>query len=99
MQTDAMFRMYSMTKVLTSFVALRLYEDGLLAFDDVVSGYIPSFDRAWNIAVDSEDGPDRIEYCSFLSGKTSLHLPLSLGTSARTDTHQTSDERDLWYRV
>ena len=34
MRTDAMFRMYSMTKVLTSFVALRLYEHGLLAFDD-----------------------------------------------------------------
>ena len=73
MRTDAMFRMYSMTKVLTSFVALRLYEDGLLAFDDPVSDYIPSFGRTWNIAVDSEDGPDRIDYCSFLSGKTATY--------------------------
>ena len=62
-----------MTKVLTSFVALRLYEDGLLAFDDPVSDYIPSFGRTWNIAVDSEDGPDRIDYCSFLSGKTATY--------------------------
>lgn len=52
MQTDAMFRMYSMTKVLTSFIALRLYEEELFELDDPVSQFIPSFDRAWDIVVD-----------------------------------------------
>ena len=53
MQTDAMFRMFSMTKVLTSFVALRLYEEGLFDFEDPVGKYIASFDRSWDIVIDS----------------------------------------------
>lgn len=40
MRTDAMLRMFSMTKVLTSFVALRLYEEGLFDLEDPVSKYI-----------------------------------------------------------
>ena len=55
MARDAMFRMFSMTKVLTSFVALRMYEEGLFDFEDEVSQYIPSFDRDWDIVVDSDD--------------------------------------------
>ena len=69
MQTDAIFRMFSMTKVLTSFVALRLYEEGLFDFEDPVSKYIPSFDRSWDIVVDSKSGPESIDYKSFLTGR------------------------------
>ena len=60
MQTDAMFRMFSMTKVLTSFVALRLYEEGLFDLEDRVSKYIPSFDRPWDIVRDSEMDLNRL---------------------------------------
>ena len=69
MKTDAIFRMFSMTKVLTSFVALRLYEEGLFDLEDPVSKYIPSFDRTWEVVVDSERGPESIAYRSFLTGK------------------------------
>jgi CubicO group peptidase (beta-lactamase class C family) len=69
MQTDSMFRMYSMTKVLTSFVALRLYEEELFNFDDPVSKFIPSFDRSWEIVVDSADGAETIDYKSILTGE------------------------------
>lgn len=71
MQTDAMFRMFSMTKVLTSFVALRLYEEGLFDFEDPVGKYIASFDRSWDIVIDSKDGPDSLDYTSFLTGQCS----------------------------
>ena len=69
MQTDSMFRMYSMTKVLTSFLALRFYEEELFNFDDPVSKFIPSFDRSWDIVVDNANGKESIAYKSILTGK------------------------------
>jgi len=47
MRADAMMRMYSMTKVLTSTIALMLHDRGLLRLDDPVGDYIPSYDRDW----------------------------------------------------
>lgn len=47
MQPDAMMRMYSMTKVLTSTIALMMYDRGLLKLNDPVSDYLPEFDRDW----------------------------------------------------
>jgi CubicO group peptidase (beta-lactamase class C family) len=44
MTPDALFRMYSMTKVFTSALALKLHAlTGELACEDLVSDYIPSF--------------------------------------------------------
>ncbi len=43
MQPDAIFRMASMTKPITSIAILKLYEDGKLDFQDPVSKYIPEF--------------------------------------------------------
>lgn len=71
MPTNALFRMFSMTKVLTSFVALRLYEDGLFKFEDAVGDYVSSFKRVWEVVVDCEDGGETIDYRSFLTGETS----------------------------
>lgn len=42
-QIDDIFRIYSMTKPLTSFLALKLAEDGLLSVDDPVGQYLPEF--------------------------------------------------------
>jgi CubicO group peptidase (beta-lactamase class C family) len=69
MRTDAMFRMYSMTKVMTSFLALRFYEEGLLDFNDPVSKYIPSFHREWEVVKDADDGGDWLNYRSMLTGR------------------------------
>ncbi len=43
MQTDAIFRIASMTKPITSVAILMLWEDGKLDLDDPVSKYIPEF--------------------------------------------------------
>jgi CubicO group peptidase (beta-lactamase class C family) len=43
MQPDAILRLYSMTKLITSVAALMLYEDGRFLLDDPVSCYIPEF--------------------------------------------------------
>lgn len=43
MTTDAIFRIYSMTKPVTSAAALMLYEEGRFQLDDPVFLYIPEF--------------------------------------------------------
>ncbi|MHC4406692.1 MAG: serine hydrolase domain-containing protein [Planctomycetota bacterium] len=43
MQTDAIFRIASMTKPITSVAVMMLWEDGKLGLDDPVSKYIPEF--------------------------------------------------------
>ena len=41
MPADAIFRLYSMTRPITSLAALMLYEEGKLGLDDPVSRYLP----------------------------------------------------------
>ena len=43
MTEDALFRIYSMTKPVTSVAIMMLYEDGKLNLDDPVSKFIPEF--------------------------------------------------------
>ncbi len=43
MASDAIFRIFSMTKPVTSIAAMLLVDDGKLKLDDPVSKYIPSF--------------------------------------------------------
>src|SRR5205085_9287862 len=43
MTKDAIFRLYSMSKPITSVMAMMLVEDGSLSLDDPVSKYIPAF--------------------------------------------------------
>jgi CubicO group peptidase (beta-lactamase class C family) len=43
MTADTLFRIYSMTKPITSFAALMLVEEGKLSLGDPVSKYIPAF--------------------------------------------------------
>ena len=43
MQPDTIFRIYSMSKPITSVAAMMLYEQGKLKLDDPVSKYIPEF--------------------------------------------------------
>jgi len=42
-ETDTLFRIYSMTKPITSVAAMMLYEDGAFELHDPVSRFIPSF--------------------------------------------------------
>jgi CubicO group peptidase (beta-lactamase class C family) len=43
MQADTIFRIYSMTKPVTSVAAMMLYEQGKLKLDEAVSKHIPQF--------------------------------------------------------
>ncbi|QQO22878.1 beta-lactamase family protein [Bradyrhizobium diazoefficiens] len=43
MSADTIFRLYSMSKPITSVVAMMLVEEGRLALDDPVAKYIPAF--------------------------------------------------------
>ena len=43
LQTDSIFRLYSMTKPLTAIGMLVLYEEGKWALDDPVSKYLPEY--------------------------------------------------------
>ena len=43
MTADSIFRLYSMSKPITSVAAMMLVEDGKLTLDDPVSKYIPAF--------------------------------------------------------
>ena len=56
MAPDALMRMYSMTKVLTSTVALMLYDKGLFQLNDPVGSYLPSFDREWTVVREADQG-------------------------------------------
>ena len=45
MADDTIFRLYSMTKPITSVALMSLYEQGLFQLDDPVSRWVPSWDR------------------------------------------------------
>jgi CubicO group peptidase (beta-lactamase class C family) len=46
MTDDTIFRLFSMTKPITSVVAMQLIEEGKIKLDDPVAKYIPSFAKA-----------------------------------------------------
>jgi CubicO group peptidase (beta-lactamase class C family) len=56
------FRLFSMTKAITSVVAVKLVEDGKIKLDDPVSKYIPSFANV-KVGVEkkAEDGTKTLE--------------------------------------
>eukprot|EP00045_Choanoeca_perplexa_P005469 m.46324 g.46324 ORF g.46324 m.46324 type:complete len:462 (+) comp13138_c0_seq1:69-1454(+) len=55
MTRNTLFRIYSMTKPITSAAVMMLYEQGLIQLDDPIHRYIPSF-TTMNVAVGSENG-------------------------------------------
>lgn len=57
MQADTLFRIFSITKIITSVAALMLYEEGAFQLHDPVSDYIPEFGRV-EVAVDPHHSTD-----------------------------------------
>jgi len=55
MEKDAIFRIASMTKILTSAAALKLYEEGKFLLDEPVKKYIPEFADLRVIAPDCKN--------------------------------------------
>ncbi|KJC39676.1 beta-lactamase [Bradyrhizobium sp. LTSP849] len=57
MSADTIFRLYSMSKPITSVMAMMLVEEGKLSLDDPVSKYIPAFaDMKVGVEKKAEDG-------------------------------------------
>ena len=56
MMDDAIFRIYSMTKPITSIALMTLYEKGYFQLNDPVSRYVPSWKnhRVW-VSGEGED--------------------------------------------
>jgi CubicO group peptidase (beta-lactamase class C family) len=61
MQPDTLFRIYSMTKPITSVAILMLFEAGCLRLTDPISRFIPSFNRNLQVAVHPDTGSETIE--------------------------------------
>ena len=57
MLADAMFRLYSMSKPITSVAAMMLVEEGRLRLDDPLSTYIPAFAKT-RVGIDRAGGDE-----------------------------------------
>src|ERR1700738_3150279 len=61
MTADTIFRLYSMSKPITSIAAMMLVEDGKLRLDDTVAKYIPAFaDVKVGVEKRGEDGKSEL---------------------------------------
>jgi CubicO group peptidase (beta-lactamase class C family) len=59
MTADTIFRLYSMSKPITSVAAMLLVDDGVLSLSDPLSKYIPAFADA-RVAVETHDAHGKI---------------------------------------
>lgn len=57
LREDAIFRIYSMTKPITSVAALMLVEEGRLRLDDSVADYLPTFASLQRVTGGDNDAP------------------------------------------
>ena len=103
MKQGSVFRMYSMTKVLTSTVALMLSEKGALSVDDAVGEYIPSFHRQWDIVAASKDEASAagvVEYVDMVSGKNvTIPFTRSAAKRAMLISHLMSEHSGIGYEI
>jgi len=60
MTADTIFRLYSMSKAITSVAAMMLVDEGKVALDDPLSKYISAFADV-NVAVEKRDGHGKAE--------------------------------------
>jgi CubicO group peptidase (beta-lactamase class C family) len=71
MQPDTIFRMFSMTKPITSAAVMMLYEEGKFLLDDPVSKYIPAFA---NLKVLAREGGSSTDVVDLKRPMTIHHL-------------------------
>lgn len=57
MQEDTLFRMYSMTKVITGVAVMMLYEEGKFQLEDPIAKYLPEFENMEVYVSDKERVP------------------------------------------
>jgi len=66
MRPDALFRICSMSKPITSVAVMMLYEEGAFLLDDPVSKYLPQFKKA-KMLVKPPAAKKRAIFARFLS--------------------------------
>ena len=90
---ETIFRIYSMTKPITSLAAMMLFEEGRLRLDHPVSRYIPEFKaaRVW-------DGGDLKDYKTRQPDREMTVLDLFTHTSGLTYGFLMQHETDALYR-
>ena len=72
---NTIFRLSSLTKVITSVVAMQLLQDGKFKLDDPVAKYIPSFaDMKVGVEKKAEDGTKTLELVPLIRPITILDL-------------------------
>lgn len=90
---DTIFRIYSMTKPITSLAAMMLFEEGKLRLDHEVARYIPEF-----ADVQVFDGGNREDYTTRAPDRAMTLLDLFTHTSGITYGFLMQDEPDAIYR-
>jgi CubicO group peptidase (beta-lactamase class C family) len=56
MREDALFRIYSMAREITSIAVLQLYQEGAFALDDPIKMYLPEFEEQMVLVDPNADG-------------------------------------------
>ncbi|MCY4453050.1 MAG: serine hydrolase [Immundisolibacterales bacterium] len=90
---DTVYRMYSMTKPITTVAALMLYEEGCFQLDDPIASYIPAFSETRVFAGGNADGFDT----ESLERPITVH-DLMTHTSGLTYAFQDEHPVDALYR-
>jgi len=92
-EEDSIFRIYSMTKPITSVGLLMLYERGLLQLDDPASEYIPGFER-----LEVFESGDAESYLTVPAEREMTIRDLLTHTSGLTYGHMYAHPVDAMYR-
>lgn len=102
---DAIFRLYSMTKPITSIAAMALMEEGKLSIDEPVSKYIPEF-KNMVVGVESFDPKTAAQSFHTVPAKRQITIQdllrhtsgLTYGPplSERTQIHRMYKEAGIW---
>jgi CubicO group peptidase (beta-lactamase class C family) len=91
---DTIFRIYSMTKPITSVALMMLYEKGLFHLSDPVSKYLPEFE---NVKVYEEGGKLVDPVCEITIHHLLTHTAgLSYGIFGESPIDKRYIEADLW---
>ncbi|MES2032644.1 MAG: serine hydrolase domain-containing protein [Pseudomonadota bacterium] len=93
LESDALFRIYSMTKPVTSVAFMMLVEEGLVALDDPVSKYIPEWEGLSVFAAGTDAG-----WAGTPPSRPMLMVDLLRHTSGLTYGFQMQGNVDAAYR-
>lgn len=91
MTTDAIMRIYSMSKAITSSAVMMLVDEGRLSVDDPVAKYIPSFEK---LKVDTDDGLVALKRAMTIADLLRHTSGLTYGNSPRTNADAAFKQAD-----